>query len=538
LKQANYIFMFIAIFCVFLSPVYGQGFMVEPMKMEFTLRAGQTIEEVLQLRNTGGQNTKTLDLKLMELTQSETGAWWVIEPGSNVDTSHLSSCLEWIKLSAESVEVKPLEMVPVKVNLRVPRRARGFYAAALTAQTKPKRDTKGITIVFRFLIPILVEIQGRPARQKIELGDASMQFLEQSQKNSATTLVSMNIVNKGGTYSRLKGNVNVMWQVGENWQRVTSAEFREVGIIPGVKLNLESDLKRRLPSGEYRLKGTAYVDGRRIRPLVKEIEFVGDPTVTKVAADTPLILEPSTLSIKAIPGSTRTSAIKIRNLSEEAVNVSVGVEVPESLRTVALGELKGEDLTCAGWIKVIPDSFTVRPGRHRSIRVIARLPKNEKMYAKYYATLVLRAAYTDGQSAGKNTSLILLENAKIKAKAAAQIMKVSLAAEEGSRYIVRAKFGNVGDVHFTPKCKAVVSEPDGAPVLESALSGQGQVMLPLETRDFSGILDFSGVEEGSYRLTVSIDYREKTEEVNKILPIQVSLEEGEKIVAVIPIDEE
>ena len=83
------------------------------------------------------------------------------------------------------------------------------YAAALTAQTRPKRNTKGIAIVFRFLIPILVEIQGRPARQKIELGDASMQFLEQSQKNSATTLVSMNIVNKGGTYSRLKGNINV-----------------------------------------------------------------------------------------------------------------------------------------------------------------------------------------------------------------------------------------------------------------------------------------------------------------------------------------
>ena len=96
-----------------------------------------------------------------------------------------------------------------------------------------------------------------------------MQFLEQSQKNSATTLVSMNIVNKGGTYSRLKGNVNVMWQAGQYWQRVSSAEFREVGIMPGVELDLKSDLKRRLPSGKYKQKGTLYVDGRRIRPLMK-----------------------------------------------------------------------------------------------------------------------------------------------------------------------------------------------------------------------------------------------------------------------------
>lgn len=537
MKQANYIFMFIAIFSIFLSPVYGQGFMVEPMKMELTIRAGQTIEEVLQLRNTGGQNIKTLDLKLMELTQSDTGAWWVIEPGSNVDISHLSSCLEWIKLSAESVEVNPLEMVPVKVNFRIPRSARGFYAAALIAQTRPKRGTKGIAIVFRFLIPILVEIQGRAARQKIELGDTSMQFLEQSQKNPATTVVSMNIVNKGRTYSRLKGNVNVMRQAGGHWQRVSSAEFREVGIMPGVELNLKSDLKRRLPSGKYKLKGTLYVDGRHIKPLVKEIEFVGDPTVTKIAADTSLILEPSTLSIKGVPGSIRTTAIKVQNPSEEAINVSVDVEDPEPLRGVALGELKGEDLSCAEWVKVIPDNFTLRPGRHRGIRIIAKLPKREEIYPNYYATLNFHATYSDGQSAGKNTSLIWLKNAKVKVKLAAQIIKASLAAEEGSRYIIRTKSGNVGDVHFNPKCNATVTKPDGAPVLETALSGQRQVMLPLETRDFSGILDFSRVEEGIYRLTVSMDYGEKTKQVSKILPIQISVEEGEKIVTVIPVHE-
>ncbi|GAI19094.1 unnamed protein product, partial [marine sediment metagenome] len=116
------------------------------------------------------------------------------------------------------------------------------------------------------------------------------------------------------------------------------------------------------------------------------------------------------------------------------------------------------------------------------------------------------------------------------------IIRVGLAAEEGSRYIIRAKSSNVGNVHFNPKCNATVTKPDGTPVLESALSGQRQVMLPLEIRDFSGMLDFSSVEEGIYRLTVSMDYGEKI--VSKILPIQVSLEEGEKIVAVIPIDEE
>lgn len=532
------IFCFIAIFFIFLPPTYGQGFMVKPMKMECSTRPGQTVHQTLELSNYEASQSITLDLKLLELTQKEQGYWQVIEPNSDVDTSKLSSCLKWIKLSVESVRVKPLEIIPVKMKLTVPRRARGFYAVALIVQTRSPKPKKGrIGIIIRFLIPVLVQVQGRPVRQKIELADASMQFLEQSEKNPATTLVSMNIVNKGRTYSRLKANVNVMWQVGEHWQRVSSAEFPEVGVIPGVELNLKNDLKRRLPSGKYKLKATLSVDGRRVRPLVKEMDFIGDPTVTKVAADISLTLDPSILSVKAVPGGTRAVAIKTQNLSEETVNVSVGVEVPEPLRVVALGELKGEDLGCAQWLTVIPDNFTLRPGRHQNIRIIAKLPKSEKIYANYYATLNFHTTYTDGQSAGKNTSLIWLKNAKIKAKPAAQIIKISLAAEESSRYIIRARSGNVGNVHFNPKCNATVTMPDGTPVLETALSGQRQIMLPLETRDFSGILDFSRVEEGIYRLRVSMDYGEKTEEVNKFLPIQVSVEEGEKIVTVIPVNE-
>jgi len=544
-KQINlFVAIFISLFCViaeFLicsSPAYAQGFMARPMKMEFQAYPGRTVHRTLELSNYVVTQNITLDLKLLELTQNEQGHWGAIESGSTTDTSNSASCLNWTNLSTQSVEIKLLETVSVTVTVKVPSSARGFYAAALIAQTRSPKPKKGrIGIIIRFLIPVLVEVQGRPVRQKIELADASMQFLEQSQKNPATTVVSMNIVNKSRTYSRLKGNVNVMRQAGGHWQSVSSAEFREVGIMPGVKLNLKSDLKRRLPSGKYKLKGTLYVDGRRIKPLVKEIEFVGDPTMTKIAADTSLILEPSTLSIKGVPGSIRTTAIKVQNPSEEAINVSVDVEDPEPLRGVALGELKGEDLSCAEWVKVIPDNFTLRPGRHQGIRIIAKLPKRGKIYPNYYATLNFHATYSDGQSAGKNTSLIWLKNAKVKVKPAAQIIKASLAAEEGSRYIIRTKSGNVGDVHFNPKCNATVTKPDGAPVFETALSGQRQVMLPLETRDFSGILDFSRVEEGIYRLTVSMDYGEKTKQVSKILPIQISVEEGEKIVTVIPVHE-
>jgi len=540
-KRIGYIFIFVAVFFIFLPPIYGQGIMVKPMRLDIYCRQGDSIEKEIEITNILADRVQTVYIETMYLGETQNGRWAAIPRDSKIlEKLKAWSCLDWVKVDKKQLYIQPLGKDKVQVKIKVPLRVHGFHGMAIIVRSEPIRTEKAnIAVVLRFLVPVLVEIQGRPVRQKIELTDVNMQFFEQSGRNSATTLVSMDIVNKGGTYSRLKGNVDVMHQVGEHWQRVSQADFREVGIIPGIKLNLKSDLKRRFSSGKYKLRGTLYVDGRRIKPIIKEINFIGDPTVTKVAADTPLILEPPALSIKAVPGSMRTTTIKVQNASEEAIKILVGVEIPASLRGVSLGDLKGEKLTCVEWIKTAPENFTLKPGGYQNIRVVAKLPKNEEMYANYYAILNFRAAYTDGQSAGKRTSLVCVENTRIKVEPIAQIMKLSLVAEESSRYIVRTNVSNVGNVHFNPECKTKVTKPDSTLVLETELSGERKVMLPLEIRDFSGILDFSKVKEGIYRLTVLMDYGEKAKQVSKILPIQVSIEEEEeeKIVTVIQVNE-
>ncbi|MGB3086841.1 MAG: hypothetical protein WBC53_03800 [Phycisphaerae bacterium] len=520
----------------------GQGFMVKPMKMEFAPRAGQTVEKILELRNTGADEARTLDLRLVELTQTKEGSWQIIEPGSEIDASKLaiiqeSSCLKWVKLSAESVNIEPLEMAPVTVTVRVPPRARGFYCAGLIARTRPPRGARGIAIVIQFLVPLVVEIQGRPVRQKIELADLGMEFREKSEQKPATTLVSMDIANQGRTYSRLKAGVKVMRFWEDHWRSVTAAPIKEVGILPGVNLNLETDIERCLPSGKYKLIGTLYVDGRRIRPLEKEIEFVGDPTVTRVAVDTALVLEPPELSISGAPGSTRTSVIKVENASDDAVNIEAASGVPPVLRGVAFGDLKGEELTCAPWIEVSPAKFTLRAGGRQNIRVIAQMPEADTMHANYYGLLTLRATYPGGQGAGETTTLVCVENKKVEAEPAAQGMALTLAAEEPSKYIVQAKFANTGNVHFTPKCRASLLTGIGAAVAETVLSGEEGLMLPLETRDFSGVLDFTNVEAGTYLLKAVLDYAEGQAAVKQI-PIRISLEEDNKVVTIVQAQEE
>jgi hypothetical protein len=518
----------IALLTIPVRPAFSQGFsfMVKPMKIELSVRPGQTVETILELRSTATQGTEILDLRLVDLTQTSQGGVQAVESGADINTPSSFSCLQWARLSDESVTVEAMQVAYVTLTIKAPAGVRGFYAAGILAQRRVAPKDKTVSIVFRFLIGILIDIQGRPERQKIDLNDVGMRFRQKSENETATTFASLGVANQGRTYSRIKGSAGVMRFSDGHWRKVTNAEFKELGILPGVKLNLESDLSRRLPTGKYKLTGTLYVDGRRVKPVEKEIDFVGDPDVTKLAVDTALTLDPPVVAVVAAPGANRTSMIKVENASEDAVNIEATSAVPPVLRGVALGDLKGEDLSCAEWVKVSPSKFTLRAGGRQNIGLTVKMPNTANQHSNYYALLGLRANYPDGQSAGETTTLISVENKQAKAKPVAQVMKVTLAAEEPSKYIVRGKFANIGDVHFTPKCTAVVTTAPGASVVQAEMSGETSIMLPLETRDFSGVLDFSKVSPGTYFLKASIEYAPRKMETAE-LPIQVSIDENQ-----------
>lgn len=101
-------------------------------------------------------------------------------------------------------------------------------------------------------------------------------------------------------------------------------------------------------------------------------------------------------------------------------------------------------------------------------------------------------------------------------------MRLTIAAMEASKYIVVGRFGNVGNAHFTPRCRAMVRTlTTGATVARLLLSGKAGVMLPLELRDFSGVVDFSKFMAGTYRLTAILEYA--GEPVAAEIPIRISI---------------
>lgn len=511
---------------------YGQGFMVKPMMMRFQPRPGETVQQDLELSSSLSEGTQALTVKVFELGQSAGGGWLLLDPeDEQVDTSNLRSCREWLELSAASVRVEPMQAGKVTVKLTPPRQAWGFYGAALIAESEPEARGGTIAIRIRFLIPVLVEIRGRTPRQNIGLTSIGMHYIETTEQRPGTTQVSLGISNDGNTYARLTGKMNIMRQAGERWQRVATADFGQVGIIPGITLGLIRDLQRRLPSGKYKLQATLGIEGRPARQLSEEIDFIGDPTVTDVAADVALILDPTTLFITGVPGSRRSVVLKVENSTEETISLRGAVLVPSVLRSASSSEVKGTDLSCAEWTRVAPDEFTLRPRGRQNIRVSASLPA-DNILANYYGTLYLQGRYPDGGSAGETTALVWVQNTQAEPLAVAQGMNLSLAREEGDKYVVTATFGNTGNIHWTSKCRATLTTTTDKTVVRTQLEGPENWVLPLEIVQFSGLLDFSKLEPDTYYLAAIMEYGER-QNATQVLPIELTVEDDQKVVTVV-----
>ncbi len=268
-----------------------------------------------------------------------------------------------------------------------------------------------------------------------------------------------------------------MGRFNDRWIPISSADFSDKKIMPGLKFHLTTDLERRLPSGHYKLTGILYVDGRRISPLAAEIDFDGDPTVQKLAIDSALILEPSELFIDSAPGGVRTSILSIENASDDIVEIETQSCIPKPLNGVAMGELRGDALSNAKWIRLSPAKFRIRGGGRQNVRVVTSMPKEEQ-HAHYYGDLILRATYPDGQSAGITKSLIMVRNVQAEGDPKATLQRVSLADGEGSDYILSARAVNTGNVHFSPACHALLVTGIGQTVAKAALSSGGGLCSP------------------------------------------------------------
>jgi hypothetical protein len=530
------------------GPAFGQ-FTVQPLQLNFSVTPGKLVKSELHVQSFDPNNVHPITLSVAELTQSADGGWEIIEPNDlkdpnspyfGFDVSKLSSCRDWISLSPNRFDLTPLQVQPIVVTLRVQHNVRGFFGAGIVVTTGAMKGRGNVNIVLRFVVPVIVEIQDRPVRPNVKATDIGMEFVPESGELRARSVATMDVENDGGTYSQLKPFVRI-WSFSDgHWRVITTTDFAEKSIIPGAKLKLKQSIRKPLPSGKYKIAGILYVDGRRVKKIEKEIDYVGDKRITGVGADAPIDLEPLDLTIDGLPGASRTSTIKVINASKEIVNIRTAWGLQSNLRYKTMGDVKGEDLDCTSWIKVTPEQFTLRgEGGVQTLRVDCTMPETATQYPCYYSLLALWASYPDGKDAGVTTTNICVRDKQIDVTPAAVVLKLTTPQDLGeSKYLVGATFGNYGKVHFTPiKIKAGLVMPNGISRVSTFLWGNPNLMLPFEDRDFSGVLDLSEVPADLYSLAVGMEYAPGVW-ADKQMAVRVSIEGERRIINIVGVQEE
>lgn len=526
------------------GPVFGQ-FTVQPMKVDFQITPGKLLPKEIIFRNTDTEQTIQIGLRLVDLSQGIDGTWMIIEPNDGFDTSKLRSLKEAINLSHNTMTLDPGQTFPVDVTIRVPRGVRGFYCAGILATLGDTLTDTQLPMNLRYLIPVVLQSVGTARAHRIKPVDVGMSFVPISARGlgtPSTVMLSMDIENTGETFPRCRPVARIWAWAGEHWRHVITTGFEDnasdIGIIPGAKVRVRTDLMKSLPRGKYKVAGLLYVDGRRSRRLEEIIDFKGDPDVQNLAVDTALDLSPREILVDCTPGGTRTTLLRVQSSSDATVNVQAYHGLPDYMgdKFISVYNVKGLEMDCSPWIKVEPERFTLSgEGGEQVIRITTSMPRDAVDLPNYYANIDFWSTYPDGQNAGRTRARLAVRNVrfdKFQVEPLVHPDRFTPYVTSGSKYLIAAKFINPGLIPYTPmKCKAALTfltsdVPRVSAILRSSERGY---LLPCEERQFTGILDLTTIDPGEYRLSVGLQYDENLEWVQMDSLVTVTLEGNRRV---------
>jgi hypothetical protein len=481
------------------------------MSIEQNVRPGQSIDLEFQVQNTMPASAISAQAELQFLTQADAG--WIGTPPQELPEAEkrkYSSCLPWLKLDQSTIDIPALQTKAFTLKMQVPSNARGFYSAALTIKNKPMNGGNGIGVVLRFLIPILIQVDGTVPRRRSAVGDPRVLSMLPNEGSPGGTVLSVLAQNDGEGLIRIAGVLDLFGKVGDQWVKVSTVEVPIRRIIPGGSVRLTANLPKRLPKGRYRVGATLTSDGQRLPIFAQEIDVVGDPAIGTLQPDIPLVVNPAIIDMEGQGGAVRTSSISLRNPGNDPIEVKLSSVLPDKLSGVSLKAAKGDDYGAQAWTEVAPNTITIGPRQERKVRVMMSLPADASK--PYYYASILAQAMVNGVAVGSTEILVTVKNTKASAQPELAVGgPIAFSMGDKGMVTVNSAFTNVGEVHVSPQVKYLVKKNAlSDPLLTIATQGDATIALPVSTTRFNGTFDLNKLKPGDYLVFAVAEYGDKS----------------------------
>lgn len=206
-----------------------------------------------------------------------------------------------------------------------------------------------------------------------------------------------------------------------------------------------------------------------------------------------IVTSPLPISLTAIPGTTVTTELKVKNAGTEAENLKIDIlkfDAYEDTGKPALHDLEPTD-EFAKWVTFSEPNFTVLPEEWKTITATFNVPK-EASFGYYYAFVFTRVK--DGEDlapqetavVGGTATLVLLE-ARVP-DARREIVVTEFKTDKTVYEFLPVRFTvslkNSGNVHVAPRGNIFLSQEDNKDIALLELNpGKGSI-LPDSTRIF------------------------------------------------------
>lgn len=233
----------------FISCGSAYCFNVSPARIEISVAASKSYEQILTVKNT---DKATMNMKL-----------WIEDWHKAVEGVKEEKAAEfrWLEITPLEFELGAGEAKQVSLKVDVPKKAKGEFNAMIFIEGRPKVAQEGaVTINTSIGIPIYVMVKGTE-RFKAEVEDLTVT------KNTPLEM-AIKIKNTGNVHIRPQGVITIKNKKGKELFNVPLNEYN-YPVLPDSSRTLEIKSNNRLENGEYTADVKMGFNDRKHRKKIK-----------------------------------------------------------------------------------------------------------------------------------------------------------------------------------------------------------------------------------------------------------------------------
>lgn len=432
--RAN-LFLGIVLFLLTYAPIVrAQGFGVFPISQSVEVQAGRTAVLQFDLLNFAA------DEVVLEVSHEYSVAVLDEESAGTIQNSRLQTLMldrandqgEWFDVPADFTIPGNTDggATTLSIPISIPSEASGTYSGSIVFA---EQSTGLLRLSYRCNYNLF--ITNRPFVKEIIITDVQVSQID------GGTEFSAEVKNIGNAFFEMGGAYTLFRQVGNRGRPVMQGVIEPVTIDPGTTTLIRNSVDQVLATGDYEIRVNSEFDGKRQRPKVSAINYVGPQDAGRYFADGKAFIGP-TLSVLSMSAKTRRNeAFFIENLTDGPFSVSLELD-----RT----EFNGISAS------IIPDELTVNPGAASRFRFQAIATED----ASFDVSIPLTVTATIQQEGGINETQdieIWLRDAEQESGADLVWQNVRITEDnDGDDLFLTAELTNQSDVAVTPMATLLV----------------------------------------------------------------------------------